>query len=64
MTKVATLGPLLCGYTSLNGRLANDRFGSLADLFGNDRRMSASAGKADVSRTIVDSKILNVCFSQ
>ncbi len=24
------------------------RFGSLADLFGNDRRMSASAGKADV----------------
>ncbi len=44
--------------------IANGGKGSLADLFGNDRRMSASAGKADVSRTIVDSKILNVCFSQ
>ncbi len=42
----------------------NVRFGSLAALFGNDRRMSASEGKAVVSRTIFDSKILDVCFSQ
>ena len=40
------------------------RFGSLAALSGNSSRTAASGGKADVSPTIFDSEILNVCFFQ
>ncbi len=41
----------------------NVRFGSLADLFGNDRRMAAFEGKADIPRANFESLRPNVRFS-
>jgi hypothetical protein len=64
LKEIATSQALLNRYC-FNNRIFNYvRFGSLADLFGNDRRMSASAGKAATQHTNFESSILNVCFSR